>query len=68
MQAASATLTDTNNFLEGELAKREAQAAELRAKLHPEVTAAASGGDGRGSQQYETMKGQLQRRFHEKVR
>jgi len=68
MQAANATLHDTNSFLEAELAKRDAEAVQLRAKLHPEAAAAAEDGIARGSPQYETMKERLQQQFSKQVR
>lgn len=67
MQVANATLHDTNSFLEAELAKRDAEAMQLRAKLHPEAAAAAEDGTARGSPQYETMKERLQQQFSKQV-
>ena len=72
LQATNVTLTDSNAFLEAELARRDAEAAALRAQLQQgggsgEITGGSGGSAGGGAEPYAAMKEQLQRDFGEKV-
>ncbi len=66
LQATNKTLSDSNSFLEAELARRDAEAEQLRAQLQQNGT---GGSCGAGSEKVEqiSLKQRLERDFKAKV-